>query len=262
MRKCAPVLLTTLLLAATPSTAQVSALDDPTLGGSGRYDNCLLLVRQDAQRALNAARDWQKAGGADAATHCAALALVALRRYAEAASTLDTMARDSTESARRAELYDQAGNAWLLDRRGDNAQVSFSAAITFAPRDADLLADRARAFALKSDWNGAENDLSAALALSPRRVDLLVLRASARHALGRKTDARSDVDQALALKPSDPDALELRGEMKMEAGDQAGARADWQAAVDQSPRSDAAAAARQRLNTLAAPANPPAKPKQ
>ena len=250
------------LLAAGPAAAQVSALDDPSIGGQNRYDNCLLLIRSAPQSALNAATDWEKNGGGGSAIHCEAVAMVALHRYAEAAGKLDALARTAASSANRAELYDQAGNAWLLARKADSAQTSFTAAITFKPHDADLYLDRARAFALKPDWISADNDLTAALGVSPNRTDILVLRASARHALGKKSEARADIDQALKLAPSNADAMEMRGDFKMEAGDQAGAKADWQAVIAQSPRSAAASTARDRLNTLnqPVPAKPAAKP--
>ncbi|HEY2033445.1 MAG TPA: hypothetical protein VGH02_07120 [Rhizomicrobium sp.] len=245
----------------SPATAQVSVLDDPSIGGQNRYDNCLLLIRSAPQNALNAASDWQKNGGGGSAIHCEAVAMVALHRYAEAAGKLDSLARAAATSADRAELYDQAGNAWLLARKADSAQASFSAAIAFKPRDADLYLDRARAFALKPDWISADNDLTAALGISPSRSDILVLRASARHALGKKAQAHADIDQALKLSPSNSDALEMRGDFKMEAGDQASAKADWQAVVAQSPRSAAASTARDRLSSLNQPAPAtPAKP--
>lgn len=255
-----PLILAMTLLATVPAAAQVSVLDDMSLGGQNRYDNCLLLIRSAPQNALNAATDWEKNGGGGSAIHCESVALVALRRYSEAAAKLDSLARATTGSADRAALYDQAGNAWLLARRSDNAQTSFTAAITFKPRDADLYLDRARAFALKPDWISTDNDLTAALAIAPGRADLLVLRASARHALGKKAQARTDIDQALKLSPSNADALQMRGDMKMEAGDQAGAKADWQAVVTQSPRSAAASTARDRLASLSQPASAPAKP--
>jgi tetratricopeptide (TPR) repeat protein len=260
-----PFLALALLLAAGPAAAQVSALDDPSIGGQNRYDNCLLLVRTAPQNALNAATDWEKSGGGGgSAVHCQAVAMVALHRYADAGTKLDALARATPNAADRAALYDQAGNAWLLARKASDAQASFTAAITFSPRDADLYLDRARAFALKPDWVSANDDLTAALGIAPKRMDILVLRASARHALGKKTDARADIDLALRLSPTNADALEMRGELKMEAGDQAGAKADWQAVVAQSPRSSAASTARDRLNLLNQPAaqNPatPAKP--
>lgn len=246
------------ILVAAPAAAQVSVLDDASIGGQNRYDNCLLLIRTAPQNALNAATDWEKNGGGGSAIHCEAVAMVALHRYADAGAKLDSLARSASTSADRADLYDQAGNAWLLARKADNAQTSFTAAIAFSGRDADLYLDRARAFALKPDWISADNDLTAALKLAPNRTDILVLRASARHALGKKADARADIDQALKLSPSNAEALQMRGDFKMEAGDQAGAKADWQAVVSQSPRSGAATTARDRLNLLNQPA--PAKP--
>ena len=255
MRHAFPFLLAALISA--PAAAQVSALDDTSLGGQNRYDNCLLLIRTAPLNALNAATDWEKTGnGGGSAIHCESVALVALRRYGEAGAKLDSLAKATPGSADRAALYDQAGNAWLLARRADKAQASFSAAIAFKPRDADLYLDRARAFALKPDWISADNDLSAALSISPNRADILVLRASARHAQGKKADARADIDKALKVSPGNADALEMRGDLKMEAGDQAGAKADWQTVVAQSPRSAAASTARDRLATLSQP--PPA----
>ncbi len=139
--RMASLLFTFLLIG--PAAAQVSALDDPSLGGGDRYDNCLSLSRKAPQRALDAALAWEKAGGGGAASHCAALSLVSLRRYPEAAARLDALARTASGAMDRAELYDQAGNAWLLARRADNAQISFTTAIGLKPHDADLLADRA-----------------------------------------------------------------------------------------------------------------------
>ena len=242
-----------------PAIAQVSILDDSSIGGRDRYENCLLLTRSEPDRALNAALDWEKQGNA-AGTHCAAVALVALHRYPEAAIKLDRLARVTPGAADSAELYDQAGNAWLLARRPSDANLSFSSAIALLPGDPDLLADRARAYALAADWRAADADLTAALAKSPNRADLYVLRASARHAMGRKADARADIDQALRVQPNYADALEERGELKMEAGDSAGAKADWQAVIAQSPHSSAASAARQNLASVVQPAAQPATP--
>jgi tetratricopeptide (TPR) repeat protein len=223
--------------------------------GPETYDACLARTQSDPARALAQASAWEKQGGGAAADHCSALALVGLRRYAEAAGRLDALARSpfADEPSRRTALFDQAGNAWLLADRADSAIASFTAALNADPYDTDLLADRARALALKQDWSKAESDLSAALLVSPDRADLYVLRGSARHAMGRKTDARADFDRALRLQPGNADALVERGEMKLEAGDATGARADWQAAMSASPGSAAADSARQRLSEPAPP---------
>lgn len=242
-----------LALAVSPAAAaDVSALDSKSLIGDSRYDRCLDLVKRDAGRALEAAQAWRVDGGGAAALHCAALALTALRRYPEAAQQLDQAAHDAMagDASIRAELLDQAGNAWMLAGRADKAVASLSGALAFSPNDADLLFDRARAKAMAKDWAGAEADLSAIIAQDPNRADVLVLRASARHAEGRKADARADLERALGVYPDYPEALVERGEMKLEAGDRAGATADWQQVLRDAPNSDAGAAARAHLGEL------------
>ncbi len=222
-----------------------------------QYDQCLARIGGNPAGALQQAATWAKAGGGSGAEHCSALALVALHRYGEAAAKLDSLARSAfgADSAIRTQLYDQAGNAWLLASRPDSAIASFSAALAIDPLDADLLADRARAHAAKRNWAKAESDLSAALMVNAGRADLYVLRGSARHALGRKADARADFDRALKLEPRNLDALIERGVNKYEAGDAPGARADWQAAVSVNPGSPAAETARRYLADTA-PATP------
>lgn len=245
---------TLLLAAGTAWAADISILDDSSLSGRNRYDRCLELTHRNAQKALDAANAWQSDGGGPAAMHCAALALVALKRYPEAARQLDRMGHANVaRAAERATLFDQAGNAWLLAHRGGEAIASFSSALALSPRDPDLLADRARAAALLGDWKAADIDLSSALKLDANRADLLVLRASARHALNRTGDARADLESALRIVPDYPEALLERGTLKLEAGDPKGARADWQMAVSSAPKSEAAATARQRLAMLQPP---------
>ncbi|MBS0473186.1 MAG: tetratricopeptide repeat protein [Proteobacteria bacterium] len=219
------------------------------------YQSCLNRTRSDPGGALAQANGWSRNGGGPPADHCAALALVGLKRYGEAAVKLDALARSefAAKNNMRAALFDQAGNAWMLAQRPDSAIASFSAALAIDAFDADYLADRARALAQKQNWAKAEADLTAALLVSPGRADLYVLRGSARHALGRKGEARADFDLALKIQPNNPDALLERGNGKYENGDIAGARADWQASVNANPNSDAAATARQHLADTAAP---------
>lgn len=249
--RCSIFMVAAALLGATgPGIAAAPA-------GADRYDQCLSRVQVDPAVALMTADAWTKTGGGAPADHCAALALVALRRYAEAGAKLDALARGgfATNAATRTALYDQGGNAWLLAGRPDSAIASFSAALAIDPLDADILSDRARAYAGKQSWAKAESDLTAALLVNPDRADLYVLRGSARHALGRKADARIDFDRALKLQPYNPDALLERGTTKFESGDVAGARVDWQAVVSGNPGGAAAETARQHLSD-SAPAAP------
>jgi Tfp pilus assembly protein PilF len=242
-----PLLLFAIALCVvSPALAETSPLDDPSLPGGNRYDRCLDLAHSRPSEALAAANAWSTTGGGAAAIHCQAMSLVALRRYSEAAGKLDQLGHGNTAEAQRAQIYDQAGNAWLLAHQAANAEASFSSAISLARNDPDMLVDRARARAMLLNWSGAETDLTAALTLAPARPDILVLRSSARHAEGKKADARADIDQALAIHPGNPEALVERGKMKYEAGDVTGARSDWQQAASESG-SDAADAARNYL---------------
>jgi hypothetical protein len=198
---------------------------------------------------------WHSAGGGAGAEHCEALALMQLQRYTEAAPLLDALGQNKElQNSMRAQLFDQAGNAWLLAQDASRADVSFSNALLFSSGDVEILADRARARAMRKDWNGADADLTAALIRDADRADLLVLRASARHAAGRKAEARKDIDAALGIFPNYGDALVERGAMKFEDGDALGAEADWQQVVKSAPRSRAAALAGEYLTETEAPA--------
>ncbi len=238
-----------------PWPAAAAAPPDSALGAGDRYQRCVELTKSDAQAAYNQSLSWHSAGGGAGAEHCGALALVQLGRYAEAAPKLDTLAQGAKlQSGERAQLYDQAGNTWLLAEDPQRAELSFSNALVFAARDVDILADRARAHAMRKDWTGADADLSVALERDADRSDLLVLRASARHAAGRKAEARADINRALDIFPGYGDALVERGAMKFEDGDTSGARADWQQVVKAAPRSRAAALAGEYLSQTQTPA--------
>ena len=237
-----------------PAFAADLSILDYSAQEKDRYDRCLVLVKRDPGTALEQADGWYKAAGGAAALHCSALALVDLKRYAEAAGKLEKAAKESGKAPaqQRADLMDQAGNAWLLAGKPDKAEAALSAALKFVPQDEDVLTDRARARGLRKDWPGAEADLSAVLSLDPNREDALVLRASALHAQGLKGNARADIQHALDLDPGYPEALLERGAMKLEDGDAAGARSDWQQVAKDAPGTDAAAEAQLRLQSIAA----------
>jgi len=247
-----------LLRAVTPSLASVLAafvvLPLPAAAASDDvtdYAECVALVQQNPALAEERARIWENRGGDVSAIHCDALALTALKRYAEAARKLDALAHDRriTDSERRATLFDQAGNAWLLAGSGSSALQSFSSAVAASPNDIGYLADRARARAMLKDWSGADADLSEALLRDQNRADLLVLRASARWTLNRKADAATDILRALELYPDYPAALVERGMMKYSVGDTNGARKDWKKAAA-SGQGDAAQQAKRNLAAM------------
>jgi tetratricopeptide (TPR) repeat protein len=221
---------------------------------SAHYRDCLTAASgSNPTFALGDAEAWAKSGGGIPARHCAALALVSLKRYAEAGTRLDKIAADRAvpDVAFRSELFDQAGNAWLLAGDGARAVQSFSAALALSAGDADLYADLARAQAMRKNWHEVDLDLNAALQLQPRRVDLLVLRASTRRALKRYADARSDIMAALKLKPNDPDVLMESGLLRRQVGDIGGAKRDFEAVLKAVPSGAAAQDAKDNLDALA-----------
>src|SRR5258708_5714540 len=188
MLKCAVA-----FLVALSGVAHASFVDDRALNDSQRYDLCLKQAHEDAGKTYEEALAWHDAGGGPAAIHCSAVALVQLKQYSQAGFKLDALARehDAGDAELRANLLDEAGNAWILAGQPENAEASLSAAMELGDESADIFADRARARAQKKDWAGAVSDLSAALSKDPGRPDLLVLRGSARPALAQRRDARA-----------------------------------------------------------------------
>jgi tetratricopeptide (TPR) repeat protein len=237
--------LAALMFATSAFAANSAAL----ISSKERYIRCIALAERDPRTGYDQAKAWRDGGAA--ASHCEAIALVSLGHYSEAANLLANLARNGAvgDAAMRAQLFDQAGNAWLLAEQPGNALPLFTAALALAPRQADMLADRARARAMHKDWPGADADLTTAIGIDSERADLYVLRASARHAEGMKAEARSDIDHALAIYPNYAEALVERGTLKLESGDTAGARADWETVLKSSD-SDAVHAARDRLSEI------------
>ncbi len=216
------------------------------------YSACLDEIENDADNAWEMARMWGDLGGGAEADHCAALALLELGHYGDAAERLEMVARrnGAGSAAERAAIFNQSGNAWLLAGRPDKAQSAFSSALRLSPRDVASWTDRARARALKEDWEGAESDLTSALVFDQRKPEIYVLRASARSAQGKSEAAKSDIDTALLLDPDFPDALVDRGAMKLAQGDENGARADWVRVLLVDPYSLAGDAARAHIEKL------------
>ena len=226
-----------------PHTPQVFTVPD--------YQACVAKVAQKPDDALEDAQVWSNQGGGLAAEHCAALAELALDRPGAAAMRLDAIARSAELASDddRADILDQAGNAWLLAHQGAAAEADFTASLKFAPTDGDTWADRGRARAMLRHWAAAESDLTVALGYVGR-PELFVFRAAARRALNRMKDARADIDSALKLDPRNADALVERGSLKLIAGDKQGARADWREVLTIAPDGAAGDEARRRIEDL------------
>ena len=193
------------------------------------YNQCLKMVSRHPDDAFEMAMNALKDGDEPSAEHCAAIALINLKQYNEAARRLDALARRGSAGGAetRAQLMGQAGNAWILAGQPELATASFTAALGLMPGEAIYLIDRARASAMLKKWTAAETDLSAALVAEPGNVEALVLRASARRAQRNFQGAMGDVTQALVIDPNYPEALVERGLLRAALNDKPGARKDF-----------------------------------
>ncbi|MHA1601312.1 MAG: tetratricopeptide repeat protein [Alphaproteobacteria bacterium] len=238
----------TLLLATSSVAAQKIAPVDQ----EGEYAACMDLTRTKPADALERARAWVAQSGEDAARHCAAVAMIGLGRYDEAAVRLDALAADldPAEVDLRVGVLAQSGQAWLLAADAAHALVAQTAALKLAPDTIEVLIDRSISLVTLTRYWDALDDLNHALDLAPGRAEILVFRASAYRYLETLDLARDDIDRALMLEPNNPDGLLERGILKRLAGEPEAARADWQRVLTVADDSPAADVARSNLTRL------------
>jgi tetratricopeptide (TPR) repeat protein len=193
-------------------TGAAPAVDAGAINGQ-RFSQCVAMIDDDAGRAYEEAMAWAAEGQAVSAYRCAAMALIAQNRHSEGARRLDSLgsAVNPAETAMRAELFSQAGNAWLLAREPARARSSFTRAISTIQSDPaqlpDLLIDRARAYAMEGDWRHAEEDLSQALDIRANDALALRLRAAARMHQRSFALAEADAQRALTLAATEDDRV-------------------------------------------------------
>ena len=216
------------------------------------YERCLKLAKQNPGAAQSLAQTWHERGGAHPADHCAAVALFGLKRYKEAASRLEALAQAMTTAPAglRAEVFDQAGQAWLLAGDPVRAYAAAGQALVLQPNDPELLLDRAEAAASAGYYDKAVDDLDHVLKTNPNRIEALIYRASAYRALQRLDPALADAEKALAQAPNSVPALLERGNIRRLNGDLAGARADWERIGQLAPGTQADMAARANIEHL------------
>ncbi len=243
-----------LLLACLLSAAGASppAAQDLPAEQAGDYADCMAEARDAPDTAFERAQTWADLGGGAPARHCAAVALIGLGQFEEAAQSLEDLALDlrSDDSALRADLLAQAGQAWLLAGKPERAYGAQTTALELTPEDPDLWIDRSLALAAAQNYWEAIDDLNRAAELGPPRADLLIFRASAYRYVDAPELAMEDVERALRLDPDNLEGLLERGNLRRVAGDEGGARNDWLRILEIAPDSPAAAAARRNLEKL------------
>jgi tetratricopeptide (TPR) repeat protein len=251
-----------LLIGATTAAAQQLVPGVPgkprnAAADAATYEHCMKLAKQNPAAAQKLASAWHERGGAHPADHCAAVALVGLKQYKEAAIRLEALAQSMTTAptALRAEVFDQAGQTWGLAGDPARAYAAAGAAVALLPNDADLLIDRAQAAASAGYFDKAVDDLDHVLKANPDRVDALIYRAGANRALDRFDPALEDIEKALVMAPDSAPALLERGNIRRLKGDDAAARRDWERVGQLAPGSQADMAAKANIERLEANEN-------
>lgn len=213
--------------------AQTSA-EDRWFGGSEAYELCLAAIDTDAEQAFERAITWRDQGGGPPARHCAALALMELGQYGDAADRLDRLAQDLNNGLGgplRAQVLVQAANAWMLEGFPDQGIESLDAARSLGVQSngisAQIYFDRARAQFMLEDWQAAADDLSRALDYAPGAKDARTLRARAHRLEGNGERAMADLTRVLSDDPDYAPALLERGLLYRDQGEVDQARADW-----------------------------------
>jgi tetratricopeptide (TPR) repeat protein len=235
-------------MAAPPEEALPLPPEPPRLANSAEYEQCLALLREDADGARAMAETWDRAGGGDGARHCFAMALLALGQPEQAASRLESLGtRSGAGAVARAAVLGQAGQAWLMAGQPNRAYAAITMALTITPADPLLLTDRAVVAGILGRYAEAVSDLDRVLEIDGDRVEAWVFHAAAQRHLDHPQQAMTDITRALALDPDNAEALLERGILRQMAGDTAGARQDWQRVLELSPDSAAADLAQQNL---------------
>lgn len=233
------------LLSAPPATAAPRSAE----ADAAAYERCMTLAREKPEAGRKQAQEWDGQGGGHPAEHCFAVALIGLRQYKEAAGRLESLGQSMVRAPEslRAEVFDQAWQAWMLAGDPARAYEAAGLALRLRPDDTDLLLDRAEAAGAAGWYDKAAADLDRVLAADPSRVEALIYRAAANRALDRLDPALDDITEALKLAPDSVPALLERGNIRALRGDAEGARLDWERVTAASPGSPEAVAARKNL---------------
>ena len=226
-RPILPILVIALSLA--PLQVVAAPRNSGAIDHEQQYTACMNLAKTRPREAYASANTWYDRGGAEAAQHCAAIALFGMGQYVEAANQLERLAdaQPGDRNRLRADLYAQAGQSWLLANYPDRALVAQGNALALQPNSVEFLIDRAVTFAGIDRLADALRDLNRALQISPRRHDALTLRATALRLGGQPAKAAADVEQAIKLNPNYPEAYLERGLQRKAGGQTAHAREDF-----------------------------------
>lgn len=234
-------------LAVLSAAPPAGALDNPA-----QYQACMSLLERDPGGALDSAVEWERQGGGDAARHCKALALIRMGNVEDGALELERVAQAMPQARAplAAELFAQAGQAWIKAGNPERALYAQNQGLKLDPKNVELLIDRALNLGTSGLYFDALDDLNDAVDLSPGNPDIYAMRAAAYRQLENPDLAEDNIAQALKLSPSHAAALLERGYLRRAQGDVAGARTDWLTVIQVMPGTDIASEAQRNIERL------------
>jgi len=244
------------VLAADGVPRTIQPAPDPDLEHPGwTYQTCLQLTRKQPDKAIELAGKWVNLGGGEAARHCQALALVALKEYGEGATRMEELAQQSKQDANvRANMLAQAGQAWMMQNDLTRAYAAQSAALQLVEQGSrqqvEILMDRASTLADAGKFDEVLDDLDAALKIDPKNAQAWAFRASAYRSQGDIDGALADAERAVAAGPDNVSALLERGNLYRMQKRLDDARKDWLRILEVDPESAAADAARTNIERM------------
>jgi tetratricopeptide (TPR) repeat protein len=217
-----------------------------------RYDSCLAMAVKAPGDAFEKALAWQAQGGAEAARHCAAVALLYNNQPEAAAVRLEQLAQDMRlqPPARRAEVVAQAGRAWMQGGELSRAVAAYTAALELSPDNPEIWIDRAEAYAAAENYWEAIDDLNRAVELDRNRFDAYTFRAAAYRLVNEFGLAMEDANKAIELNPRVADAWLERAILNRLRSDVPAARRDFLQVLMLDPDGPAADAARANIEAM------------
>ncbi len=179
------------------------------------YQQCLARVDEDPAAAKEFALNWTLVGGDAAATHCVAMADLALGNLRFSAGRVLQLADEERQKDTivAASLYHQGAEILLAIPDATMALEAANAGLEIAPTDMALHVSLGHALIDLQRWAEAEAALVTAMEFGRLDATGRTLRARARIEQDRLELAAYDVVAALRLDPHFVDALVLRGEL-------------------------------------------------
>jgi len=234
---------------------------------SGRGQECLAQVDEDADDAVDVAQAWLANGAKSPAEQaeaqlCLGLAQSRLEDWS-AAETAFLASRDASgaDRQRRARLGAMAGDAALAAGANERALAALDAARADAAGLSDpaltvpIALDRARALVALKRPDEAAAALAEARAAAPDNPEAWLLSATLSRRQGHLAEAQAQIVRAAELAPIDPAVGLEAGVIAMLAGREEPARKSWASVVAAAPDSPEAETAKGYLAQL-----PPAPP--